>query len=373
MGKNNFVKLLILITVFISLAACQPNAQPIVQPTAQPIPAVTTIVPSPTAAPTANIPTVHPSPSPRISAYITSANARLLKEIDKVEADEPSQIVWSKDSASFWVNNANGVALLDSQTFKTIIAYTNTSSQFPVDESSDGKTVAFTTDNKNISLFDISQNKNLLTFQTNDNFGAAFFSPDGSQLVTNSMDALRVDIWNVSNGSKFTTLSGFETAAPVYDAFIGGDGKTLIWHARGTIELQDIASQRMGPTFSHEDFVMAEALSPNGNMLVTAAAGTINNQFTPLLNLWNAHSGKSIIKLANPDSYTSLSFSPDSKLLAAASGNNVQIWDVNTLQKVIEFPAHTDTVTAVAFSLDGKALLTCGADNLIKLWEVVSN
>ena len=183
------------------------------------------------------------------------------------------------------------------------------------------------------------------------------------------MDAWQVTLWNTSDGKKMTTLEGFETAAPVYDAQSSADGRTLIWHARGTIQLQDIASGKMGHTFSHEDFVSAFALSTDGKILATAAAGTVDGNFTPLIYVWEAKNGSKLDSFVNSDPFTSLSFSPDGKLLASASGNKVIIWEVGSHNKAAEFEAHKDNISNLAFAPDGKTLLTSGSDNLVTLWQ----
>jgi WD40 repeat protein/energy-coupling factor transporter ATP-binding protein EcfA2 len=69
-------------------------------------------------------------------------------------------------------------------------------------------------------------------------------------------------------------------------------------------------------------------------------------------------------------------FSPDGKLLAAASGtkgrdNSVRLWDVASGQLIREaLIAHPGTVQCVAFSSDGKILASSDSSGLIILWDV---
>ncbi len=70
------------------------------------------------------------------------------------------------------------------------------------------------------------------------------------------------------------------------------------------------------------------------------------------------------------NSVNSISFSPDSKLLASVSEDKtVKIWHINgTLFKNLE--GHTGNITSVTFSADGKMLATASEDKTIKIWSL---
>jgi len=63
------------------------------------------------------------------------------------------------------------------------------------------------------------------------------------------MNDLKVSLHNLPDGSEAKVFEGFQTAAPVFDVEFAGNSKTLVWHARATIQLQDIASGTMGKNF----------------------------------------------------------------------------------------------------------------------------
>ncbi len=75
-------------------------------------------------------------------------------------------------------------------------------------------------------------------------------------------------------------------------------------------------------------------------------------------------------------SVVTLSFSPDSKLLAAGGGaptedGEIKVFDVVSGKVVTDIKnGHSDTVFGVCFSPDGKMLATCGADKFVKVWEM---
>jgi WD40 repeat protein len=200
--------------------------------------------------------------------------------------------------------------------------------------------------------------------------GAADFSTDGSSLLTTSMDTIMVTLWDVNTGDVQSSLDSFETAAPVYTAQFGADGQHIIWVARATVQLQDIATQEMSPVMSHEDFVSSLALAPNGSQLATAAAGTIGDEFTPALFLWNPVSGELNSVLSNPDAFGAVTFSSDSSLLAAASGSTIFIWDAATYSQIAAIPTDGEPIAILAFSPDDTSLASVDLSGSITLWQV---
>ena len=70
---------------------------------------------------------------------------------------------------------------------------------------------------------------------------------------------------------------------------------------------------------------------------------------------------------------TSVAFSPDGKKVLTGSGDGTaKFWDVASGQAEKTFVGHTSYVYAVAFSHDGKKVLTGSFDKTAKLWDVAS-
>ena len=74
------------------------------------------------------------------------------------------------------------------------------------------------------------------------------------------------------------------------------------------------------------------------------------------------------------DTVTAVAFSPDGKkVLTGSSDKTAKLWDIATEKAEKTFIGHTDEVTAVAFSPDGKKVLTGSKDKTAKLWDIATD
>src|SRR5436305_1446927 len=68
-----------------------------------------------------------------------------------------------------------------------------------------------------------------------------------------------------------------------------------------------------------------------------------------------------------------VAYSPDGKTLVSASDDmTIKLWDVQTGKEQSTLKGHTDRVMWVAYSPDGKTLASASGDNTIKLWDVAT-
>ena len=72
------------------------------------------------------------------------------------------------------------------------------------------------------------------------------------------------------------------------------------------------------------------------------------------------------------DSVTSVVFSPDGKMLASASDKVVKLWSVDNRLGMDIPKTRRSNVNSVAFSPDGKMLASASEDKTVKLWDVKS-
>ncbi|KAJ7205925.1 quinon protein alcohol dehydrogenase-like superfamily [Mycena haematopus] len=74
------------------------------------------------------------------------------------------------------------------------------------------------------------------------------------------------------------------------------------------------------------------------------------------------------------DSVTSVAFSPDGKQIVSGSGDKtVRVWDAESGEVVAgPFNGHTNRVTSVAFSPDGKRIVSGSYDKTVRVWDAES-
>jgi len=170
------------------------------------------------------------------------------------------------------------------------------------------------------------------------NVWEARFSPDGSQIASGSFDE-SVRLWNVATGHPIRTILGHRQAVVGLDyspdgklVATGSDDSTIrLWRA------SDGAPMRTIDNGAHVDKV---AFSPDGRWLASGghAHGTIGG-------LWHQVIG------------------------GGGDGDSVRLWRVADGALVANLP-HPDDVIFVAFSRDGRWLVTSGEDNRFRLWRL---
>ena len=73
------------------------------------------------------------------------------------------------------------------------------------------------------------------------------------------------------------------------------------------------------------------------------------------------------------DAVTSVAFSPDGKRLGTGSRNQMlKLWAVDTGQELLTLKVRAGEVWSVVFSPDGQTLAAGGSDETVKLWRAAT-
>ncbi|OJA13325.1 hypothetical protein AZE42_12479 [Rhizopogon vesiculosus] len=213
--------------------------------------------------------------------------------------------------------------------------------------SADGKYLA-TGCNRTAQIYDTMTGMKIRVFADESAGGAGdlyirsvCFSPDGKYLATGAEDK-QIRIWDIKKKHIRNVFDGHRQE--VYSLDFSLDGKLLVSGSGDkTVRIWDMVdgSSRVltihdADPFNNDAGITSVAISPNGRLTATEGLALTNNQ-----------------------------------LVAAGSlDTGVRIWDVGTGMLIERLRGHTDSVYSVAFTPDGKGLVSGSLDNTLKYWDI---
>ena len=231
---------------------------------------------------------------------------------------------------------------------------------------------------------------------------AAALSPDAKQVATGGLDGT-IRLWDAETGAFQRAFVGHDSY--IYDLAWSPDGHTLA--AGGSHEAQtklwDVRSGLLMRGIKHDSWVSKVAWSPDGRMLLVCGGesgiakfwdvslaverGKVEHGKHVLSAMWSPNgetvafvvTGQAVQlfdasefkvrkSFGDPSAETAytVSWSPDSKLLAVATNLGTKIWDVES-EKVTQTLA--GPMTAVAWAPNGKTLATAYSGGAVQMWD----
>jgi WD40 repeat protein/beta-lactamase regulating signal transducer with metallopeptidase domain len=200
---------------------------------------------------------------------------------------------------------------------------------------------------------------------------AMVFSADGKRLAIGSGDPTTIRVWDIQSGRLLETLQG-----PSIGIYIGGfaltpegvrlatpgitEKKVFLWDMRTGKPVQQFDTDPFEPE--------RVAMSRDGQLLAAVPATAARIQ------VWNLKTGEEVAQngIGHEDWVADLAFSPDGKRVVTASADGtVRTWDAERgLQELLL--RHDNTVRGVAVSPDGKWIASNSTDNAVRLWDAAT-
>jgi DNA-binding SARP family transcriptional activator/WD40 repeat protein len=228
--------------------------------------------------------------------------------------------------------------------------------------SPDGTTVAVGSGDGTIRLLDASTLRERGTrweYPGQGPVGGLAFTPDGRRLVSwgGAGDGAGIVVWDVGAGR----MDGapFGQASPTAGGLLADGVTLLVGQARRAVAW---SIEARTPSTAYElpvDRVDALAVSPDGRLV---AFGTDDGT-----TVFEPRTGD-VTRL--PDARRPSSISPDGRTLLTVRGDVIEVWGIGSRERRGEARHHTGDVVATAWSPDGSAFASAGADGLVVVWDV---
>jgi WD40 repeat protein len=215
------------------------------------------------------------------------------------------------------------------------------------------------------------------------------FTPDGTLLVSGGRDGM-IRLWSVETGKEVRSIrwiepvnvSGLATAkvlgaGTMKELCVTADGKQIAVfgleakfrpHPEPPTLFELETGKRLhrveNPPAANEYYASTTGISPDGRWLIwgNCTGGSPANSNRGSITLWDVKAGKPLQRWETDGYPESVAWSRDRRYVAAVVRERVQCWETEKGGLVLEFKGHAKKATAIAFSPDGKHILSASRE-----------
>ena len=253
--------------------------------------------------------------------------------------------------------------------------------------SPDGAVVAGGGQDGTIQIWDVARRKTIHILRGHQKkVRCVAFCLDGTILASSGEDRT-VRLWNLATGQLLNVLRKHNHQ--IWGMAISGDGNTLAsGGSDGLVYLWDLHepqnAQATRVLQGHADPIYRLAVHPRGDLFATGEdAGRVrlwqvereSGEIRPQHPLWDLRTNDypriAYSAMVDCINLRPVAFSPDGKYLVSGGIDRmVRIWDLEKDVELHSLVGHTADVTSTIFLPDGDRIISSGYDGTLRLWDV---
>lgn len=135
----------------------------------------------------------------------------------------------------------------------------------------------------------------------------------------------------------------------------------------GVIKVWDIKSRECIHLFKKNNHIVNDLTFDSKENVIAAASGSE-------ISVWDLNKGELVVAFEHSEGAicTKIAFNPDNSIIMSLYNNgDLFLWNINS-NNVVKCKGHTKTINSISISPDGQRILTASSDKTIRLWDVLS-
>jgi len=248
--------------------------------------------------------------------------------------------------------------------------------------SADGQLAASGDSHGNVKLWDVRRGKEIRGFRAHEPMNgmpqapieSLDLSPDGRLLVTAaSADPARAArLWDTKTGKKVAELTRKHYSSLSPPRFVGftADGKEILLGTLDAVSVWDVATRRLGREYTgFGTMPLTVAMTPDGSLLATGYS-----RMGASLRLYDGKSTELLHELGEPGSlYSTVVFSPDGSEVVSFDRDRKEVrrWETASLRPLRTVKVDAPAMLDGALAPDGRSFIIANIQELVR-WDAAT-